>query len=195
MTEAALATPTPMEQYAELTESSLTLRAETPIEAWQEIGQSLGRFGRSVKWLVGDWLVQGEALYGERYAQGMDVTGYQYQTLMNLASVASKIAPEHRRPDLSHAHHAEVAKFKTPAEQAHWLEKAAAEKLTVKDLRQQIRAAAGHVEPEPEEHGSPCCFKTAHDVWLSVVDLIESGTPLDGLVTIARSQAEALAKR
>ena len=85
-------------------------------------------------------MVQGEALYGELYAQGMDATGLSHQTLMNLASVARRVAPEVRRGgEISHAHHAEVSKFDTAAEQAHWLEVAIAEKLTVKELRERIR--------------------------------------------------------
>lgn len=194
MSSTELARPTPLEEYASVSESSLILKADTPIEAWEEIGQSLGRFGRSVNWLVGDWLVQGEQLFGERYAQGMEATGYRYQTLMNLASVASKIAPEHRRPDLSHAHHAEVAKFKTPAEQTHWLERAAADKLTVKELRNQIRAATGQPE-RPEADESACCFKAAEGVWRAVIDLIDSGTPLEGIRAIAQSNADELARR
>jgi hypothetical protein len=137
MTDIAISSP--MEQWATVTETSLTMHAGTPMNAWEEIGRSLGSISRSSKWLLADWLVQGEALYGEHYAQGMDATGLSYQTLMNLATVGRRVAPEVRRGDLSHAHHAEVTKFETADEQSHWLEVAAAEKLTVKALRERIR--------------------------------------------------------
>lgn len=184
MNETALATISPLEEYATVTDSSLTLRSHTPIEAWQEIGHSLGRFGRSIKWLVGDWLIQGEQLYGERYAQGMDVTGYRYQTLMNLASVASKVAPESRRADLSHAHHAEVAKFKTPAEQAHWLERAVTDKLTVKELRERIRATNGtlaEVAPDVDWEAE------ARELRAFIQEIAESPIDADGYVERARA--------
>lgn len=35
----------------------------------------------AVQWWVGDWLNFGERKYGEKYAQGMDATGYAYQTV------------------------------------------------------------------------------------------------------------------
>lgn len=141
MSETALASP--LEQYATVTETALILHAGTPMAAWEEIGRSLGRLTRSSKWLLADWLVQGEALYGEHYAQGMDATGLSYQTLMNLATVGRRVPPEVRRGDLSHAHHAEVTKFETAAEQAAWLQRAIEHKWTVKELREQIRG------PEP----------------------------------------------
>ena len=137
MTDLALASP--MEQWATVTETSLVIHAGTPMNAWEEIGRSLGRVARSSKWILGDWLVQGEQLYGEHSAQGMDATGLAYQTLMNLSTVSRRVAPEVRRGDLSHAHHAEVTKFESAAEQAHWLAVAVAEQLTVKDLRERIR--------------------------------------------------------
>ena len=128
-----------MEQWATVTETSLVIHAGTPMNAWEEIGRSLGRVARSSKWILGDWLVQGEQLYGEHYAQGIEATGLAYQTLMNLSTVSRRVPPEVRRGDLSHAHHAEVTKFETATEQTHWLAVAVAEQLTVKDLRERIR--------------------------------------------------------
>lgn len=130
------------ELYAQTTEDSLTLSPETPLEAWAQIGATLGRMGRGVKWYIGDWLRIGEHLYGEKYAQAMEATGFEYQTLVNMHHICSRIAPDTRRGrELSYAHHAEVARFETAEEQAAWLQRAIDNKWTVKELRDQIKAA------------------------------------------------------
>lgn len=151
MTEQASAEPTSLETYATLSEDALTLREDTPLEAWEDIGRRLGRLGRGVKWYLGDWLRIGEHLYGEKYSQAMEATGYEYQTLVNMHHVCSRVAPGTRRGgELSYAHHAEVARFEVADEQALWLQRAIDNKWTVKELRQQIAAAMQGTE-EGEE--------------------------------------------
>ena len=89
---------------------------------------------------VGDLLNYGEAAYGEKYAQAIEATGYKVGTLMNIASVAQKIPPEQRHPDLSFAHHQEVAPLPVVEQQA-WLDKAELEGWSSKDLRHQLHVS------------------------------------------------------
>ncbi len=108
---------------------------------WLESGRKLGLLGRNVPWWIGDWLRYGNHAYGERYTRAARITGYDVQTLMNMVYVASHFPPTRRRGNLSWSHHAELAAL-NPAEQDAWLDRAEAERLSVRCLRQEIRAQA-----------------------------------------------------
>lgn len=121
------------------TPTELRLRPNISLDEWREAGVLLGRLRASSNFWVGDWLVYGETWHGERYAQAMDATGLQPQSLFNLANVSRKVAPQTRRQELTWAHHAEVARFDDAAKQTWWLEKAIAEQWSAKALRAAIR--------------------------------------------------------
>jgi len=112
-------------------------------EEWARDGHRLGIAGRGASWWVGDWLNYGEAKYGERYTRAAEITGYEVQTLMNLAYVASRFAVSRRRENLSWSHHAVLASL-PPTEQEAWLDRVAAEGISVKELR---RATCGVLMP------------------------------------------------
>lgn len=111
---------------------------DLPLEEWLESGRKLGLLGRNIPWWIGDWLRYGNHAYGERYARAARITGYDAQTLMNMVYVASHCPPTRRRGNLSWSHHAEVAAL-DPEEQDAWLDRAEAERLSVRCLRQEIR--------------------------------------------------------
>ena len=115
------------------------VKQELDLEEWLESGRKLGLLGRNVPWWIGDWLQYGNHAYGERYVRAARITGYDTQTLMNMVYVASHFAPARRRGNLSWSHHAEVVAL-DPAEQDLWLDRAEAERLSVRCLRQEIRA-------------------------------------------------------
>ena len=114
-------------------------------EDWIEQGRKLGLIGRSVGWWIGDWLMYGNAAYGERYARAARVTGYDVQTLMNMVYVASRVETSRRRENLSWSHHAEVAAL-TPEEQDRWLDRAEIDRLSVRCLRDAIRREQRQLE-------------------------------------------------
>jgi hypothetical protein len=68
------------------------------------------------------------------------VTGYDRQTLMNMVYVATRFETSRRRENLSWSHHAEVAGLDA-AEQERWLERAGADRLTVRELRLELHCA------------------------------------------------------
>lgn len=117
-----------------VTNVSWTAMVAVDFEQWVHSGRKLGALGRGVGWWIGDWLRFGNDRYGERYAQASRITGYDAQTLMNMVYVASRVDPSRRRESLSWSHHAEIAPL-TSDEQEYWLDKAAALRLSVKDLR------------------------------------------------------------
>jgi len=56
-----------------------------------------------------EWLNYGEKHYGETYAQAIEVSDKEYQTLADAARVAGNIEFTRRRVNLSWSHHQEVA--------------------------------------------------------------------------------------
>ena len=152
-------------------EVSLTLTDPSlPYDRWEALGRFLGSLGRRCSWYVGDWLIFGEALYGESAAQGVEattreryseaerVTGLDHGTLMNVRSVCSRVPRERRRPELPFSHHAEVASLE-PDDQVFWLNRAVEDGLSRRALRDEIRGVTGEpsgADPvEPKEKDGP----------------------------------------
>jgi len=105
---------------------------------WITVGRQLGGLSRCSQWWVGDWLRYGTARWGDRYALASRITGYDVRSLRNMAWVASCFKPSRRRDGLTWSHHATLAKL-APNEQDLWLDRAIAERLSVADLRVELR--------------------------------------------------------
>jgi hypothetical protein len=150
-----------LEGAGALTPTSLTLTdPDLPYEKWESLGRLFGRIDRASRWWIGDWIIFGEALYGEEAAQAVEssvserydemhrVTGLDPGTLMNISSVCRKVAKSRRMVELPFSIHAEVAKL-DPDDQTRWLKRCLEEGWSRSELREAIaRELAG--EPEPE---------------------------------------------
>jgi signal transduction histidine kinase len=119
-------------------QTSWSARWELELSEWIQQGRRLGALGRATNWWLGDWVRYGNARYGERYDIASRITGYEVQSLMNMAYVASRFEISRRRETLSWSHHAELAAL-TPEEQELWLDRAEAEQLSVLALRLERR--------------------------------------------------------
>jgi hypothetical protein len=109
------------------------------LEEWQEYGTRLGSVSKSTNWWLGDWLRFGQRHYNDhRYEVATQITGYDEQTLMNFAYVASRYEISRRREILSWSHHAELASL-NQTDQDLWLDQAAAHHLSVRQLRSKVR--------------------------------------------------------
>jgi hypothetical protein len=113
---------------------------ELDVRTWVRIGHRFGGMARCSPWLLGDWIRYGNTRWGEKYREAMRITGYDVQSLRNFAYVAGHVDPSRRRDELSWSHHAEVCALSVP-EQERWLDVAVAERLSVADLRVELRAA------------------------------------------------------
>jgi hypothetical protein len=121
-----------------LTRVSWSPTRELAVTTWVEQGRWLGALGRATGWWLGDWIRYGSARYGDRYEAAARVTGYDTQTLMNMAYVAGRFEASRRRESLSFSHHAELAGL--PREdQELWLDRAEASRLSVRSLRAELR--------------------------------------------------------
>jgi hypothetical protein len=110
---------------------------------WTAVGRRLGTMGRCGQWGLGDWIRYGNTRFGEKYTRAAKITGYDVQTLTNMVYVASKFEISRRREMLSWSHHETLAAL-DPHDQNFWLERAVAEKLSVADLRTELRSARRH---------------------------------------------------
>ncbi len=107
---------------------------------WLEAGRRIGEISRCSQWWVGDWLRYGTRRWGDGYTEAAKITGYDPATLRNLAWVASQVDLSLRSDKLTWSHHALVAPLE-PDEQRRWLALAERERMSVADLRIELRAA------------------------------------------------------
>jgi len=131
------------------------------LESWIRIGMRLGTIGRGSAWWIGDWVNYGNARFGEKYSRAARVTGYDVQSLMNMALVASKFRISRRRENLSWSHHAEVAAL-SEEEQERWLDEAEQTRLSVHALRDKLRVA--RMQSKPRSDPQPPGDEDAHAV-------------------------------
>lgn len=134
---------------------------------WLAAGRRLGAIGRCSQWWIGDWVRYGAARWGERYAEAARVTGYDVASLRNMAWVASRFDLSLRSDKLSWSHHVLLAPLDR-REQRRWLERAVAERLSVADLRLELRAAGVGVSPpseRPRDRQAPAvCPHCGHEL-------------------------------
>ncbi|MCM6778717.1 LmbU family transcriptional regulator [Nocardia sp. CDC159] len=132
-------------------------------EEWLRHGEQLGTIGRAAAWWIGDWVNYGNVKFGEKYSRAARITGYDVQSLMNMAYVASRFEQRRRRERLSWSHHAEVAALEVH-DQDRWLRHAEDSQLSVRGLRELLRAERrrlsggsasrkNRMEPAVEESG------------------------------------------
>jgi hypothetical protein len=129
---------------AAVTATAWSPRVELTVADWVCQGRWLGALGRGSGWWIGDWVRYGNARYGDRYAPAARVTGYDVQSLRNMAYVAGRFDVQRRRGGLSFSHHAELAGL--PAEEQDiWLDRAEVGALSVGSLRSELRHARHRV--------------------------------------------------
>lgn len=126
-----------------LIETGLEVTGRPAYAEHLSVGEFIRRSVKASRWWLADWLRYGETRpdWRERLELVMDVTEFAEKTLRNVKYVGENVAPSRRREDVEFSLHAEVAPLH-PKEQTEWLEKAATEGWTLRELRLSIRAAA-----------------------------------------------------
>jgi hypothetical protein len=137
---------------------------------WLATGRRLGAIGRCSQWWIGDWIRYGTSKWGEKYVEAARVTGYDAASLRNMAWVASQFDASLRSDKLTWSHHVLLAPLK-PAERVTWLDRASRERLSVADLRTELRAArslergAGEAGPTTSDASSTAvCPHCGHEL-------------------------------
>ena len=134
----ALSKSPPSSVAAELSRVGWSPPGDLGLAEWSALGRRFGEIGRCSQWWLGDWISYGNAKFGERYSRAVKLTGYDVQSLMNMVYVASRFEIYRRRENLSWSHHATLAPLDVDS-QEHWLTRALADRLSVADLRVELR--------------------------------------------------------
>lgn len=137
---------------SEATEIGLKL-PRMKYEKWEAAIHQLIAAGASSAWLIGDGLAQGEAWFGEEYAQAFDpdkLRRIDVDTLRNYQWVAQKVPFVRRRTNLSWSHHQEVAAMDAD-DQSYWLTLAEGNGWSRNELRREVRRDKDAGQPEPEK--------------------------------------------
>ena len=124
-----------------LSATALDLPETISYEEYESLGTALGMFDRACRWWIGDWLIRGEDLFPDRYAQAAALTGLSEMTLMQRVSTARAIPPRRRRHLVSYSVHVELRKL-PPREQTKWLTYAEKHTSTVSEIRVALKPAA-----------------------------------------------------
>jgi hypothetical protein len=112
--------------------------------SWVAVGYRLGAISRCNQWWVGDWLRYGARRWGEKYTEAARITGYDPATLRNIAWVTSRFDVSLRNDSLTWSHHVLLASLPERTKRRYWLERSKAERLSVSDLRIELRASQQH---------------------------------------------------
>jgi len=121
-------------------------------DEWITLGRVLRTVDTALQWWVGDWLNYGiTRKYGETYDTVSEILGMTTKTLQNWAYVSKHVETSLRREVLSFGHHALVAGMNAD-EQAHWLDHAEQNNLSVAQMRQAIKGDTEQPKPDEPEH-------------------------------------------
>jgi len=132
-------------------ERALVIEGTLSWERYEELCATLETMEEAVGFWIGDTIIEGERLFGERAYQPWKAKGYKAERLRQYAWVAQQIPPV-TRVTLSWTHHRAVAALPEP-QQAEWLQRAQDEGLTTRQLHDCV---AVHREPSGCQHEWVC---------------------------------------
>jgi hypothetical protein len=151
-----------------ITPTGIEFHDNLSFDEWEALGQKLAPVGKSIGFIIGDWINYGEKHWGDKYDEAIRRTGMAYQTLRDFAYVARCVQLSFRNDKLDFTHHRVVAKLKDSDEQRHWLEMAEKHKLGIRRLRKSINF--GRLATEQEVAGDP--YDKPHTTYLSLLNKI-----------------------
>jgi len=152
--------------------TGLSVHQDLSFDEWAALAPRLNEASRCVAFLIGDWLIYGEARFakqggkpsrrvcGEDYERAIAATGLDLSTLQSYAHVARKVPAPSRQEALSWEHHKAVAKLKEN-DQVRWLRIAAeaAGAISSRRLRKSITAgrllSVDELRFDPADRGIP----------------------------------------
>jgi hypothetical protein len=118
-----------------------TLTPNMSVQEWRVELAKLAVFDRVSPFLIGDCLRKGEKKYGVTYPEAARITRLDVNTLYKYVYVATNVEIYLRRRNLRFTHHELVASL-DPDAQRYWLDRAEQDKMSVEDLRIELRTAA-----------------------------------------------------
>lgn len=132
-----------------LSSNSLSLSPDATREEINGIFAALNTCESSSLWWIGDALAQTEKEYGDTYVKAMENCGYNLQTLKDARGLCRRISAEKRRK-VSYSHHRNAlyhVGVENVEQALFFLDIAEREKLSVSELRKEIRLALNPPAP------------------------------------------------
>ena len=124
---------------------------DLPYAKFEALCVLLGKMHEAVRFAIGDAIMLGEQLYGEKAYQAFEGLGLSEDGRREYLRVSQRVPRSLRRKDLSWSHHRAVASLDVP-EQRLWLKKASDEQLSHHALRDALREGA-----PPKPAACRCC--------------------------------------
>lgn len=130
--------------YIQKTISLTTNKKQPPTyKQWDDKLGSLALAQQSLPWLIGDCILIGEELFGEKASQAFrHFKDRKEGTISNYVSLCRKFSPKRRRNELTPTHHKYVRAF-PPDEQDEWLDRAIENNWTTAELLAEIKKEKG----------------------------------------------------
>lgn len=136
-------------EKARFEKNKLTISDAITVEEWKDLGQCLKQVEGSVQFWIGDWArfgdkkgFTGKYVDSKVYDELEEITGLERKTIQNYKHIAEQTAnireSSPRGEDISFTHFREVASL-SEEKQKEFLTRASEEKLSVRELRQEIR--------------------------------------------------------
>jgi hypothetical protein len=156
----------PSHSKIQISPTGLDVLAPLTFEEWSQVANSLGQAARGIAFVIGDWLVYGDATFRQgpaasrvatdAYDAAIQATGLDRTTLQNYAYVARRVSRNRRNDALAWEHHKVVAKLPV-AEQRRWLALAAPKKnqRAISTMRLRKSIIAGRVLTPDEMVADP----------------------------------------
>jgi len=132
-----------------LHKNGLEAIGEPSFEQWEECGKFIKKCEGAVHFWIGDWLNYGEKKWGKMYAQAIDQTGYDYQTLANDKWLSKNIDISDRSENLGVRHAQQIASL-PEEEKKFWAEEIKKEAIPVRELKEKIKQRRKELMPKPE---------------------------------------------
>lgn len=125
-----------------ITTTGLDIPDDTSEDEYADLGKYLLSLQGAVQWCIGDWIAFGDNhQWGETYKRLAEEFGYEEQTLRTFAYVARNVLI--RNQQLTFSHHRQVSGLEDQDAQAHWLEQAAKNNWTIKQMKAAMRGDDG----------------------------------------------------
>lgn len=126
-----------IEGFCELSTTNLTFKRDVSKEEWMDVFKALKQVEGCVQFWIGDCLAYRQQKWG-MYDDIAEETGMAMNTLREYKHISEAVKSDVRTSDLSFNHHKEVASL-PPEKQELFLNMAVENKLSVRDLRNEIK--------------------------------------------------------
>jgi N6-adenosine-specific RNA methylase IME4 len=123
--------------YCDITKTGLTFKRDVSKEEWQFVFDACNHISGCIQFWIGDLLKYREQKWG-MYDDVVEQTGIDKNTLRQYKQISEQVKSDTRVSALGYAHHREVASLPEP-KQIEYLTRASEQKLSVRDLRAEIR--------------------------------------------------------